>query len=138
MGRPAASSDIVALAKQCSAVATAYPARTPRRAWILAKTIFINYRRDDSEGDSGRLHDRVAWHAGKKNVFWDRDDLGPGEDFVDKVAATAAEMDIVLAVIGPNGRRRRIKGASTTPMIGCGENSRQAFGRHRLKSCRCW
>jgi hypothetical protein len=35
-------------------------------------------------------------------VFWDRGDIAPGDDFVDRIADRMANVDVVLAVIGPD------------------------------------
>ena len=37
----------------------------------MAGKIFINYRREDSIGTAGRLHDRLAQVFGRKNLFVD-------------------------------------------------------------------
>jgi hypothetical protein len=37
--------------------------------------IFISYRRDDSAGTAGRLHDRLAQTFGKANLFIDVDNM---------------------------------------------------------------
>ena len=73
----------------------------------MADTIFINYRREDSIGIAGRLHDRLAQTFGQKNLFMD---VSIGVDFV----ADLNSRDVVLVVISPNwldakdetGRRR--------------------------------
>ncbi len=44
--------------------------------------IFISYRREDSAGYVGRLHDRLSSHFGDDALFIDIDNIGPGEDFV--------------------------------------------------------
>jgi hypothetical protein len=64
--------------------------------------IFINYRRDDSTGMSGRLHDRLANAFGQKNLFMDVDHIPPGVDFVKHLNDQVAVCDVFLAVIGPN------------------------------------
>ena len=48
----------------------------------MAGKIFINYRRDDSGGTAGRLHDRLAETFGRENVFMDVDHIPAGVDFV--------------------------------------------------------
>jgi tetratricopeptide (TPR) repeat protein len=75
----------------------------------MADTIFINYRREDSIGIVGRLHDRLAQTFGQKNLFMDVS-IPLGVDFV----ADLSSHDVVLVVISPNwldskdetGRRR--------------------------------
>jgi len=64
--------------------------------------IFINYRREDSMGIAGRLHDRLADAFGWKNLFMDVDSIPPGIDFVRHLNDQVATCDILLAVIGPN------------------------------------
>ena len=80
----------------------------------MADKIFINYRRDDSAGTAGRLHDRFVQTFGRKNLFMDVDHIPAGVDFVDYLRSQVAACDVFLAVIGPNwldakddsGRRR--------------------------------
>jgi TIR domain/PAN domain len=80
----------------------------------MAGTIFINYRRDDSIGTAGRLHDRLAQTFGRKNLFMDVDHIPAGVDFIEYLNSQVAACDVFLAIIGPNwldakdddGRRR--------------------------------
>ena len=80
----------------------------------MAGKIFINYRRDDSGGTAGRLHDRLAQTFGRKNLFMDVDNIPAGVDFVEYLPSQVAACDVFLAIIGPNwldakdgdGRRR--------------------------------
>ena len=37
----------------------------------MAVKVFINYRRDDSIGMAGRLHDRLAQTFGRNSLFMD-------------------------------------------------------------------
>jgi TIR domain len=68
----------------------------------MAGKIFINYRRDDSIGTAGRLHDRLAQTFGRKNLFMDVDHIPAGVDFVKYLHSQVAGCDVFLAVIGPN------------------------------------
>jgi Flp pilus assembly protein TadD len=68
----------------------------------MAGKIFINYRRDDSGGTAGRLHDRLAQTFGRKNLFMDVDHVPAGVDFVEYLGSQVAACDVFLAVIGPN------------------------------------
>jgi tetratricopeptide (TPR) repeat protein len=80
----------------------------------MAGKIFINYRRDDSPGTAGRLHDRLAQTFGRNNLFMDVDHIPAGVDFTEYLHGQVAACDVFLAVIGPNwlnakderGRRR--------------------------------
>jgi tetratricopeptide (TPR) repeat protein len=64
--------------------------------------IFINYRRDDSIGMAGRLHDRLAQTFGRAKLFMDVDHIPAGTDFVVHLNSQVAECDVILVVIGPN------------------------------------
>src|SRR5262245_54075042 len=68
----------------------------------LVKMIFINYRRDESMGMAGRLHDRLAQSFGRKNLFLDVDHIPPGVDFVTHLNKQVAACKFFIAVIGPN------------------------------------
>ncbi len=63
--------------------------------------IFINYRRQDSEGYVGRLYDFLAQHFERGDIFMDVDSIKPGADFVTTIEEAVANCDILLAVIGP-------------------------------------
>lgn len=75
--------------------------------------IFINYRRDDSRADSGRLYDRLSAHFPGK-VFRDVGSLEPGVEWHDAIAHIIGQSDACIVVIGrdwlsitnANGERR--------------------------------
>jgi len=76
--------------------------------------IFINSRRQDSEGYVGRLYDRLVAKFQKDDIFMDVDSIKPGVDFINILEEAVSTCDIFLAVIGPqwntivdaNGARR--------------------------------
>ena len=68
----------------------------------MASKIFISYRRDDSAGTAGRLHDRLAERFGQKNLFFDVDNVPAGTDFVEYLGEQVANCDIFLCAIGPH------------------------------------
>ncbi|HSK07099.1 MAG TPA: toll/interleukin-1 receptor domain-containing protein, partial [Acidimicrobiia bacterium] len=76
--------------------------------------VFLSYRRDDTAGRAGRLHDALVSRLGPRNVFMDVATIAVGTDFVDQVDRAIAGSDVSLVVIGPNwlgiedadGRRR--------------------------------
>jgi hypothetical protein len=76
--------------------------------------IFISYRREDSGAWAGRLHDRLAGHFGRNNVFRDIDSIEPGLDFIEAIDRTVGSCDVLIALIGrqwltltdANGQRR--------------------------------
>jgi len=71
-----------------------------RRVQMTGK-IFINYRRDDSVGMAGRLHDRLAKAFGWKNLFMS-DHISAGVDFELDRNEKVVACQVFLAVIGPD------------------------------------
>jgi hypothetical protein len=70
--------------------------------------IFICYRRDDSQGQAGRLYDSLVAKFGERNVFFDVDNLHPGADFDSVIQSTLGRSKVVLVVIGPRWLSSRI------------------------------
>lgn len=64
--------------------------------------IFISYRRHDSPSSATLLNDRLQMRFKPENVFFDVDDIAPGEAFPHKIRTHLEEADVVLAVIGPS------------------------------------
>ena len=85
-----------------------------------AISVFISYRRADTAGHVGRLHDHLAvipaMRAG--GIFRDIDSIQVGDDFVRAMRLAVEFADVVLAVIGSDwlsagrGRRRRLDNPS--------------------------
>jgi hypothetical protein len=67
---------------------------------VMPGKIFINYRRGDESGKTGRLFDRLQDIFPPEQLFLDVDNIAPGLDFVGVLNERVAECDIVLAVIG--------------------------------------
>jgi len=63
--------------------------------------VFISYRRDDSMGHAGRIHDRLASELGRDLLFMDVDSIPLGANFVKVLREEVAKCDVLLAVIGP-------------------------------------
>jgi hypothetical protein len=81
-----------------------------------AKCIFLNYRRDQSEWPTGRLHDRLVEVFGRSRIFTDVDSIPPGQDFTKVLEAAVGSCRVLLAVIGKDwtdaldeGGRRRLE-----------------------------
>jgi hypothetical protein len=74
------------------------------------KSIFINYRRDDSEDVCGRIYDRLALEFGKGSVFKDVDDIPPGVDFRQILEREVSSCDLMVVVIGENWDNRTNRG----------------------------
>lgn len=63
--------------------------------------IFINYRRQDTEGYVGRLYDYLVQHFEREDIFMDVDSIPPGADFVKVLEDAVAVCDVFIAMIGP-------------------------------------
>ncbi len=63
--------------------------------------IFINYRRQDTEGYVGRLYDHLAQHFDPRDIFMDVDSIPPGADFVQVLEEAVSGCDVLIAMIGP-------------------------------------
>jgi TIR domain len=77
--------------------------------------IFISYRRDDSEGQAGRLFEGLKARFGQDRVFIDVAGIEPGRDFRRIIDEHVSSCDVLLALIGKNwlhaadkDRRRRL------------------------------
>ena len=78
------------------------------------RAIFISYRRDDTEGQAGRLFTDLASEFGEDAVFMDVAGIEPGRDFRRIIDEHVASCGVLLAIIGKNwinaqddsGRRR--------------------------------
>ena len=76
--------------------------------------IFLSYRRDDSAAYAGRLNDALLQQFPDTRIFFDRNEIPAGVDFVKKINAEVGACSVLLAVIGPQwlaaqdseGRRR--------------------------------
>jgi hypothetical protein len=68
---------------------------------MAAGKIFINYRREDSRADAGRLYDRLHDLYPTK-VFRDVGSLEPGIEWRDAINKVLADSDACMVVIGKN------------------------------------
>lgn len=67
----------------------------------MAAKVFISYRRDDSAGHAGRVHDRLEREFGRDLLFMDVDAIPLGADFVEVLTMEVAKCDVLLAIMGP-------------------------------------
>src|SRR5215813_4855936 len=67
----------------------------------MSGRIFINYRRGDDPGNTGRLFDRLQEAFRPEQLFMDVDNIAPGLDFVHVLEQQVGQCDALLAVIGP-------------------------------------
>ena len=65
------------------------------------RAIFISYRRDDTEGEAGRLFDDLVRAYGDDSVFMDVAGIQPGLDFRKAIDDNVVGCGVLLAVIGP-------------------------------------
>jgi len=63
--------------------------------------IFISYRRDDTEGEAGRLFDDLTRALGSDAVFMDVSGIEPGTDFRKAIDDNVSCCGVLLAMIGP-------------------------------------
>jgi hypothetical protein len=68
----------------------------------MGRAIFISYRRDDTEGEAGRLFDDLVRSFGEDSVFMDVAGINPGVDFRKAIDENVANCGVLLAVIGPS------------------------------------
>jgi len=64
--------------------------------------IFISYRREDSAGYAGRMHEELAGRLGQEQVFRDADTLRAGQDFEQAIHQRLQDCQACLVLIGPN------------------------------------
>jgi hypothetical protein len=67
----------------------------------MGRAIFISYRRDDTEGEAGRLFDDLVGSFGEESVFMDVAGINPGVDFRKAIDDNVANCGVLLAMIGP-------------------------------------
>jgi hypothetical protein len=63
-------------------------------------TIFISYRREDSEWAAQQIYDAFVRRLPRERVFMDIDSIPPGSDFVDILEHQVEKCQCVLALIG--------------------------------------
>jgi len=76
--------------------------------------IFISYRRNDSQGEAGRLFDDLVQRFGEDMVFMDVAGIEAGRDFRKAIEESVSKCGVLLVVMGPqwldardeNGARR--------------------------------
>src|SRR5258708_12265084 len=76
--------------------------RTRAGKMAQTPTVFISYRREDSQDVSGRIYDHLEARFGARQVVKDVDSFQPGADFRVEIDCLIASCDVLLAVIGPN------------------------------------
>jgi hypothetical protein len=64
------------------------------------RAIFIRYRREDAEGQAGRLFKDLVGHFGEQAVFMDVAGIEPGRDFRKAIDEHVGSCGVLLAIIG--------------------------------------
>jgi len=64
--------------------------------------IFISYRREDSQGEAGRLSDSLAKIFGDSKVFLDVEGIRAGQDFRQEIETNVASCSVLMVLIGPH------------------------------------
>jgi hypothetical protein len=72
-------------------------------------SIFVSYRRDDSQAITGRIDDHLRKHFGNRGVFRDIDSIPAGVDFVEHLEVALAECDVCVVVIGKRWTSQRLQ-----------------------------
>ena len=67
----------------------------------MSVRVFLSYRREDSRHVVGRFRDHLTDALGEEFVFYDIDNIPFGADFRVVVRDRLAQVDVVLAFIGP-------------------------------------
>ncbi|MGA9465205.1 MAG: TIR domain-containing protein [Terracidiphilus sp.] len=60
----------------------------------------MNYRRNDSEGEAGRLFDDLVLNFSDESVFMDVAAIEPGRDFRKAIDQSVANCSVLLAIVG--------------------------------------
>ncbi len=66
------------------------------------RSIFISYRRNDTEGEAGRLFDDLVSEFGENSVFMDVAAIEAGRDFRKVIDESVSTCGVLLAIIGKN------------------------------------
>jgi TonB family protein len=64
--------------------------------------IFVSYRRNDSQGEAGRLFDDLVTQFGEQKVFMDVAGIEAGRDFRKAIEESVANCGALLVIIGPS------------------------------------
>jgi tetratricopeptide (TPR) repeat protein len=65
-------------------------------------SVFLSYRRGDSQAITDRLYDVLVPKLGKRNVFKDVDSIGGGVEIAGRIHNSVKSSSFLLAIIGPD------------------------------------
>jgi hypothetical protein len=63
--------------------------------------VFINYRREDSEGDARAIYNWLSNQTDKGNIFLDFEAIDAGDNWRNRINETLNNVQVVLVIIGP-------------------------------------
>jgi hypothetical protein len=63
--------------------------------------VFINYRREDSEGDTRAIYNWLSDQTDKSNLFLDFEAIDAGDNWRNRINETLSNVQVVLVIIGP-------------------------------------
>ena len=63
-------------------------------------SIFINYRKDDSNWNALALYNELQKYFSREQIFKDFNAIAPGDDFVDSINSALHSCDVLLVLIG--------------------------------------
>jgi TonB family protein len=66
------------------------------------RALFVSYRRNDSQGEAGRLFDDLVTHFGEQKVFMDVAGIEAGRDFRKAIEESVANCGVLLVIMGPS------------------------------------
>jgi hypothetical protein len=67
----------------------------------MQPSIFVSYRREDSEAEAGRLRTTLLGQFGDEAVFMDTSSIQPGARWPSQISSVLGSAKAVLVVIGP-------------------------------------
>jgi hypothetical protein len=73
----------------------------PSERLAAGPRVFLSYRRRDSPGEAGRLHDNLVARRPRWEVFLDIGFIRPGRDFISEIDAFLSSCQLLIPVIGP-------------------------------------
>jgi pterin-4a-carbinolamine dehydratase len=87
---------------------------SPWHVKAMATSIFLNYRRSDSQHAAFAIANRLEWEFGEKEVFLDRGSIESGAKWPETIRDSLASAKVIVVLIGPTwlrthdewGRRR--------------------------------
>jgi hypothetical protein len=66
------------------------------------RAIFVSYRRNDSQGEAGRVFFDLVTHFGEQKVFMDVAGIEAGRDFRKAIEESVANCGVLLVIMGPS------------------------------------